>query len=189
MKPRLPMLVTALALVGLLTACQQPESPILNEEATPMDLAALPTLRQTQQQMLGLIDDVRQRISEQVPAAAAWHWNREWATSGCPGEVDEGLMLYFPNLVTTHNLSTAEWDRVFPLVERLSAAAGLTEVSLPGNAENNHDARFSSADGRQLLLGAAGATVISARISCREIRDEPIRVDGEIPMPPDPPPR
>ncbi|WP_197507580.1 LppA family lipoprotein [Mycobacterium sp. ACS4331] len=180
------VLATGTAL-AVLTACGEPESPILNKDAIPMNLRTLPTLKQTQNQMLDLIEAVRVRIAAEAPQAGAWHWADGWSGSGCTDDAgDSGIALYFPDLTAKYGLSTAEWDRVLPAVTALAAEAGLTEVAMPQNSETNHDARFTSGDGRELLVGSSVATVITARISCRREAGDPIDVDGVIPMPPDP---
>ena len=81
-----------LAIAATLTACQHNVS---SEPATPakdtpaMNLSHLPTLKETQTQMLELLDAVRHEIVQQVPATTPWRWSHDgrrssaWADSGC----------------------------------------------------------------------------------------------------------
>jgi hypothetical protein len=149
-----------------------------------MDLAQLPTAKQTQAQMLGLIDAVQREISRIVPATRPWRWHREWMTTTCDDTDAVGLL--FPKLASSHGLSDTEWAQIFPAATRLAAAAGLTDVNGIQNRIGNHDVRIASTDGRVLSLGSREATVISATVGCRLRLGESLWIGDEIPMPPDP---
>ncbi len=188
-------LTALVAAAALLTACQQESSPVankdpvVNKDRANMDIANLPTLRQTQTQMLDLIDRIQVAVSTTVPDTRPWRWNRAWDSSGCVGgAVDGAAALFFPNLVSERALAEPEWSAVFPAVKDLAAGAGLTEVAMPQDGAGNHDARFTSGDGRELVFGTRVTTLISARVSCRRTAGESLYVDGRIPMPPDPQP-
>ncbi len=176
-----------LAIAATLTACQHNVS---SEPATPakdtpaMNLSHLPTLKETQTQMLELLDAVRHEIVQQVPATTPWRWSHGWSTIQCVG----GLGLYFPNLVSGHALTDDEWARIFPLVSTLAEKAGLSGADAMQNAPGNHDVRIGSADGRELMIGSRDATVLSATVGCRRSTDDSLWVNGEIPLPPDPRP-
>ena len=170
-----------------LTACQH---DISSEPATPakdtatMNLSELPTLKETQMQMLELLDAAQREIVREVPATAPWRWNRDWMTIQCVA----GLGLYFPNLISAHALTDDEWARIFPLVTGLAERAGLSGADTMQNASGNHDVRIGSADGRELMVGSRDATVLTATISCRRSPDDSLWVNGKIPLPPDPRP-
>lgn len=177
------------ALLALTAGCAPSETPILNKDLPTMDITALPTLAETQRQMLGLIDSVQAEISRAVPATAPWRWHRKWLSSGCLIEgQNDGASLFFPKLTSETPLSDAQWQQVFPTIKQLAADAGLINVSAPQNATGNHDARFTSNDGREFSFGSRKATVLSASISCRLSVEELRGPGGRIPLPPDPQP-
>lgn len=187
---RTPLLVALAAATLALTACADDTStPTLNTEVATVDIANLPTLRETQTELLGLIDRVQAAVSAAVPDTRPWRWNRKWDSSPCAGDPDNGgVALYFPNLLSQRPLTDAEWEPVFATVKTLAAEIGLTEISMPQNGPDNHEARFDSVDGRELVFATRLTTLISARISCRRSAGESLYVDGRIPMPPDPQP-
>ena len=179
--------VLALAVVG---GCQQPSSrPEISfeEKAPTMDQAQLPTLRQTQAQMLELIFAIEREISQLVPALKPWWWNNKYSTLRCP-DGEKGMGLAFPSLVSRHGLSDAEWELLYPVVRRLAAEAGLNSAGAFQNKAGNHDVRIHSGDGRMLMFGSREATQLTADISCRRTDDGPVWVGNEIPMPPNPQP-
>ncbi|MCK0176265.1 MULTISPECIES: LppA family lipoprotein [Mycobacteriaceae] len=149
------------------------DSPIVNEDVPVADIADLPDVDQTRAQMLDLIEQVRAEVVRLVPATDPWTWNREESTAGCTQDSTgaKGVAVYFPNLVSEHPFSDAEWAQVYPAVQRLAADAGLTGGSEMQNSTGNHDVRFHSDDGRTLTFGSQAASVISATIACR--RDVP----------------
>ncbi|CAJ1578895.1 LppA family lipoprotein [[Mycobacterium] wendilense] len=179
-------ILAAVLAVAVLTGCQQAASgPDISEEKAPtMDLAQLPTLKQTQAQMLELIFAVEREISQLVPALKPWWWNRQYSALHCEG----GMGLGFPSLVSEHALSDAEWELVYPVVQRLAAEAGLASAGGFQNQSGNHDARIYSGDGRMLMFASRKATLLSADISCRRTDDGSVWVGEEIPMPPNPQP-
>lgn len=183
-------LLITLAAVTALTGCGDTSTPTMNTtKVATVDIANLPTLRETQTQMLELIDQVQAAVSAAVPEVKPWRWNRQWDSSTCIGAPDNGgATLYFPNLLSQRALNDTEWDAVFTSVTGIAATAGLTEISMPQNSPGNHEVRIDSADGRELILGSRLTTLISARISCRRTAGESLYVDGRIPMPPDPQP-
>jgi Lipoprotein confined to pathogenic Mycobacterium len=185
---RLPRLLPGIAaLLALSAGCAQPETPIVNKDVPTMDITTLPTIAETQRQMLALIDSVQAEISRAVPATRPWRWHRAWLSSGCLVEgQDGGASLFFPKLTSDTALSDEQWQQVFPVIKELAADAGLTNVSAPQNATGNHDARFNSNDGRELSLGSRKSTVLSATISCRLSGEDLRGPDGRIPLPPDP---
>ncbi len=187
---RCALLALSLTVVAAVaTGCEDSPAPMIDEDVTEMDLSALPTLKQTKAQMLDLIDQVQAAVAAEVPATAPWRWVDEWDTGGCPDQpAADGIMLLFPNLVTERALTDPEWNLLFPTFQRLASATGLTETAVPQDSAGNHDARFSSSDGRTLVVISATAIVLSATVSCRREGGEPIRVDGAIPMPPNPQP-
>jgi Lipoprotein confined to pathogenic Mycobacterium len=182
-------LLSTLIAITALAACAEPSTPTLNTEVSRVDIASLPTVRETQTQMLDLIEKVRIAVSSAVPETSPWRWTDAWDTSTCPGAPDNGgVVLYFPNLVSQRPLTDTEWATVFVTVKDVAAAAGLTEVAMPQNGPGNHEARLDSTDGRQLVFGTRVTTLITARVSCRRTAGESLRVDGRIPLPPDPQP-
>jgi len=188
---RFARIAAAVLAAAALTACTQhtardAESTTIQEDKPTMDLAQLPTLKQTRDQMLELIFAVQREVARQVPATAPWAWHYEYQTSAC--ETD-GLKLYFPKLGSPHGLTDDEWAQTLPAVTRLAAAAGLMHVGGAGqNTSGNHDARISSDDGRELVFAAREATLITASVGCRRSADVDLWVDGRIPNPPDPQP-
>lgn len=153
----------------LLGACgndgAEPAATSTSKEFSVVDIADLPDIEQTRTQMLGLIESVRAEVAREVPATEPWQWNRTEGNAGCvqPETGRSGVALYLRNLVSAHGLTDAEWDQVFPAVQRLAAEAGLTKVWAP----HSRDVRFISDDGREMSFGAAAATVISGTITCR----------------------
>lgn len=197
MNNRFAQITTTLVLaVAVVAGCSvrpaaKPDAPgettIFQEEKPTMDLAMLPTLKQTRDQMLELLFAVQAEVTRQVPASAPWKWYHDYLTTACQNGA--GLSLGFPGLVSKYALTDEEWSRVLPAVVTLAGAAGLTNVGSAGNnTSGNHDARISSDDGRELSFGARDATAINATISCRRTDDSDLWVDGRIPMPPDPQP-
>lgn len=176
------------AVVAVLTACAT-HSPNDNEDASPMDINDLPNLRQTQTELLALIEGARLLITGAAPSATHWRWSDRYGAGSCHDDAgNKGIMLFFPDLYTEHGLTPQEWDRAIADITELAADAGLTEVATPGDTDTNHDARFYSDDGRELMVGSLENTVISARVTCRRDDDsDPIEmVDGRIVMPPQP---
>ena len=163
------------------------ESPIINEDVPVMDIADLPDIDETRAQMLDLIERVRAEVTRLVPATAPWTWNRDESTGGCTQEKTgrKGVSLTFANLHSPKPFNDAEWDLVYPAVQRLAAEAGLTSNSAMQNSSGNHDVRFNSDDGRTLVFGSWKASVITGRIACRRAADT---APAPPALPPTPPP-
>lgn len=145
----------------------QYDSPILNEDVPKMDIANLPDIDATRTQMLQLIEQVRAEVSQLVPATTPWTWRREEMSGGCTNNGRQGVTLYFANLTSPHSLTDEEWSLALPAVERLAAAAGLTNSSAMQNSTGAHDVRITSDDGRELAFGSIEASVITGTIACR----------------------
>jgi hypothetical protein len=145
------------------------DSPIVNEDVPVADIADLPDVDQTKEQMRALIDQVSREVTRLVPATAPWEWNREEMTAPCTQDSTgrTGVAVYFPILGSGHPLTDAEWTLVYPAVQRVAADAGLTGGSEMQNSSGNHDVRFHSDDGRTLTFGSQAATAITATIACR----------------------
>ncbi len=161
----LAALSTALAVSG----CEgERASPSLSDDVPVIDIAALPDIDQTTDQMLDLIEQVRAQVTRLVPATEPWEWNREQMGISCVQEQTghKGVMRQLRSRVSTHVLSDDEWDRVFPAVRQLASEAGLHDVATP-QASSRHDVRFTSDDGRTLVFGSRATTVISGSIACR----------------------
>lgn len=151
------------------------DSPIINEDIPVPDIADLPDIEQARTQLLELIEQVRREVSRLLPASEPWWWNRDESRSGCVQQETgrKGVSLDLRNLVSKISLSDEQWNLVFPAVQRLAAAAGLTGLSTMANSSYNHDVRFSSDDGRTLVFGSAEASLITGSIACRRSATSP----------------
>lgn len=175
--PKLPRVNRAAVVLAVLTTvlmasgCGSPdrESPIINEDVPVVDIAQLPDIEQTTTQMLDLIERVRQEVTRLVPATEPWEWTRDQQGFSCVQEKTgrEGVGRDLRNLVSQYAFSDPEWELVFPAVRQLAAEAGLNNIAAPQNSPGNHDARFSSDDGRTLVFGSRKAVVMTAKIACR----------------------
>lgn len=145
------------------------DSPIINEDASVVDIEQLPDIDATTTQMLDLIEQVRQEVTRLVPATDPWEWTRDQQGFSCVQEKtgSKGVGRDLRNLVSQYAFSDAEWDQVFPAVRELAAQSGLKTVAAPQDSVGNHDARFSSDDGRTLVFGSRKATVVTGKIACR----------------------
>ena len=165
--------ITAALVVVLVLICgctsDKTESPIINEDIPVTNIADLPDIEQTRTQLLELIERVRAEVVRVVPDTEPWEWRRDEARFGCVQEAtgSEGSSLHLRNLVSDRPLTDDEWNRVFPAVERIAVEAGLTNYSAPQNSSGNHDVRFTSDDGRELVFGTREATLISGSAACR----------------------
>lgn len=145
------------------------DSPIVNEDVPVADIADLPDVEQTKQQMRGLIEQVSREVAALVPATAPWEWSRDESTAPCTQDKtgSKGVAVYFPILGSAHALTDAEWALVFPAVQRLAVDAGLTADSAMQDGSGNHDVRFHSDDGRTLTFGSQKTTLVTGTIACR----------------------
>lgn len=162
-----------LTVVAVLSGCGGSgngyDSPILNEDVPVADIADLPDIEQTRTQMLDLLERVRAEVARLVPSSEPWRWAYDESRAGCTQKETgrKGISLYFAKLYSDVSLTGAQWDLVFPAVQRLAADAGLTDNNAMANDANHHDVRFSSDDGRTLVFASAEASLITARIACR----------------------
>jgi Lipoprotein confined to pathogenic Mycobacterium len=172
----------------LLGACDR--APNQADGAPAMEISKLPTINETQAQMLDLINRVQAQVAGAVPETRPWRWMDRWSSNGCGGggPSPDGVMLLFPNLLSEHGLTDSEWARVFPDIRHLAAGAGLTDLQMFQNSSRNYDARFGSPDGRLLIFGSRNTTLISGQISCRRKGETSLWVGDSIPLPPDPQP-
>lgn len=161
--------VSALLVAGCAGGGDDYDSPIVNEDVPVADIADLPDVEQTKDQMRGLIEQVSQEVTRLVPATAPWEWSRDESTALCTqdGTGSKGVAVYFPILGSAHPLTDAEWSLVFPAVQRLAADAGLTGDLAMQDGSGNHDVRFHSDDGRTLSFGSQQNTLVTGTIACR----------------------
>lgn len=176
--------VAAAAVFGCSTS-----SPVVNEET--MDIAALPTLKETQTQMLDLVVAVQAEIRRIVPGMAPFIWSGAWSNSGCPNDpAAAGAALYFPQLRSPSPITDTQWDAVLPAVGKIANGAGLAGNWEPhagtSNAPTAKDIRFTSDDGRQLTFISREATVLSATITCRRDVGDLFTPNERLPLPPNP---
>lgn len=110
-----------------------------------------------------------------MPSSAPWTWNREESREGCEQKATgrKGVWLDFANLVSAKSFADAEWDLVFPAVQRLAADVGLTSTVAMQDSPGGHDVRFSSEDGRSLVFGSIEASLITGSIACRRAAEGP----------------
>jgi hypothetical protein len=160
----------ALAIALAASGCAgEPDPAVSNESAPVIDIAQLPDIDQTTDQMLDLIEQVRAQVSRLVPATEPWDWTRQQLGMSCVQEKTDrkGVMRGLKDLVSHHALSDDEWDRVYPDVAQLAHESGLSNVAPPQDSAGNHEARFTSDDGRTLVFATRGDTMITANIACR----------------------
>lgn len=132
-----------------------------------MDIANLPDIEATRTQMLDLIARVRAEVTRLVPASAPWETKYEENRAGCNRNGKQGVTLYFAKEYSPHRFTDAEWNTALPAVARLASEAGLNESSAMQDSGQNHDVRFNSADGRELVFGSMEASLITGSIACR----------------------
>lgn len=167
----------AVLLAGLmmLVGCGGPASEIEgsttgNEDSRVIDIANLPDIEQTRTQMLDLIERVRAAVTRIAPATQPWEWTGSEGNAGCALDTkdgQQGASRFLRKLTSKTPLSEAQWNEAFPVVKDLAAADGLTNVSAPQSSSGNHDARFTSADGLELVFGSREAALITGTILCR----------------------
>jgi hypothetical protein len=144
------------------------ESPTSSENVPVIDIAQLPDIDQTTDQMIDLIEQVRAQVARQVPATEPWDWANEQMGMSCVQEKTDrkGVMRGLRDLVSQHALSDEEWNRVYPSVRQLALEAGLNNVAAPQSSDD-HDARFTFDDGRTLVFESRTDTTITGSIACR----------------------
>ncbi len=162
----------AVALAAALVAvsgCAADESPITDQAGPMTDLADLPDIDQTEEQMLELIERVRTEVERVVSGTDPWTWAGSPGNGGCgrSGTVREGVNRYLRNLYSPKALTDAEWERALPGVRRIVGAEGLDRLWTPQSSKGSHEVRFSSSDGRQLIFGTRDTTLISGATGCR----------------------
>jgi hypothetical protein len=145
----------------------QPQSPITNEDVPAMDIAELPDIEATQAQMLQLLDRVLAEVTRLVPASAPWEIKVEGSTEGCERGGRQGVTAYLPKWYSPRPFTSEEWAVALPAVQRLATDAGLTDSSAMQDTGQDHDVRFNSADGRELVFGSMEASLITGSIACR----------------------
>lgn len=176
--------VACIALAAMTTACDSTET---DGTTTSYDIEALPGLGPTQQQMLDVIFDVQAEIQRAIPRTEPWQWLRQYTIAPCAEPLTgQGQALFFPNLLSEASLTPAEWEVVFPIIERVAAAAGLTNYHSPKSDADFRVVGFSSTDGRTLQVIAGDSVGLSATISCRRVSGLEILPGGHIEMPPNP---
>jgi hypothetical protein len=145
----------------------QYDSPIINEDIPKMDISTLPDIDATRADMLALIEQVHAEVARLVPASAPWTWRHTETRDGCERNGVRGVSMYFAKLTSSHSFTDDEWNLVLPAVERLAAAAGLTNGSAMQNSSGAHDVSITSDDGRELRFGSLEASLITGTIACR----------------------
>lgn len=151
----------------LVAGCGGEREAARHVDAPVIDIAQLPDIDQTTDQMIVLIEQARAQVTRLVPATEPWSWTKQQLGMRCVQEQTdrEGVMRELRDLVSGHVLSDDEWDRVLPSVRELAAEAGLRNVHPQGSGD--HFVRFTSDDGRSLVFGSRAATMISGNIACR----------------------
>jgi hypothetical protein len=160
----------ALAIALAVSGCGgDPASPAPDGAAPVIDIAQLPDIDQTTDQMLDLIEQVRAQVTRLVPATDPWDWTDQQLGMSCVQEKTDrkGVMRGLRDLVSRHELTDDEWDRVFPGVRQLAMEAGLNKLAAPQSSDDTHNARFTSDDGRTLVFISRGDTMITGNIACR----------------------
>jgi Lipoprotein confined to pathogenic Mycobacterium len=165
-------LVAALVGLVLVAGCGGGDSPsqTVKEDVSVIDIANLPDIEETRTQMLDLIERVRAEVTRIAPATQPWEWGGSEGNAGCALDTKDGTpgaSRFLRKLVSKTPLTDAQWDDSFPVVKRLAADSGLTNVSAPQNSSGRHDARFTSNDGLELVFGSREAALITANILCR----------------------
>ncbi len=161
----------ALAVLLAVSGCGGTPEPTPNkEDGHVIDIANLPDIEQTRTQMLDLIERVRAEVTRIAPATAPWQWGGSEGNAGCAVDTKDGqkgASRFLRKLASKTPLTDAQWDEAFPVVKKLAADEGLKSVSAPQNSSGNHDARFTSDDGLELVFGSRDAALITGTILCR----------------------
>ncbi|WP_029116221.1 LppA family lipoprotein [Mycobacterium sp. URHB0044] len=165
-------LAVVLAVLLTVSGCGgTPESTTTSkEDGHVIDIANLPDIEQTRAQMLDLIERVRAEVTRIAPATDPWQWGGSEGNAGCAVDTKDGqkgASRFLRKLASATPLTDAQWDEAFPVVRRLAADEGLKNVSAPQNSSGNHDARFTSDDGLELVFGSRDAALITGAILCR----------------------
>ena len=145
----------------------EPQSPITNEDVPAMDITQLPDIDAANAQMLELLDRVLAEVTRLVPASAPWNIEVEASFGGCERDGQQGVTAYLPKWYSPRPFTPEEWAVALPAVQRLAADAGLTDSSAMQDSGQDHDVRFNSADGRELVFGSMEASLITGTIACR----------------------
>ncbi|KUI28317.1 hypothetical protein AU196_17140 [Mycobacterium sp. IS-1742] len=145
------------------------ESPMASQEVPKIDIAQLPDIEQTRTQMTELVDSVRAEVARLVPESAPWTQSYEESRDNCTQQESgqKGTALYLAKWTSPLSMSDAQWNLVFPAVQRLAADAGLSTVTAMADSSRNHDVRLSSDDGRTLVFGSKEASLLTGSIACR----------------------
>lgn len=171
----------ALLLGASCAACSSSEP---ENSPPPLDIASLPTLGDTQQDMLDLVVAAQAEVRNISPDTAPWKWLSAYTITDCVGgRVDGGSAMFLPDLVSSGPLSTEQWTEVYAAVVEVAGDAGLTETEHQGDM---NVVELSSNDGRTLRLSSAENVVLTATISCRRGGGVTFGLDNAVLMPPDP---
>ncbi|MGA5462716.1 LppA family lipoprotein [Mycobacterium sp. NPDC050041] len=176
-KTFLALLLTVFVAAGCGGGGADGDSPSATAEVPVTALADLPDAEQARLQMVDLIERVRDEVIRLVPESAPWRWNRDENWADCTQEAtgQKGLSVSTQNMISDISFDDAQWGLVFPAVQRVVAAEGLTNVSAMVDSSFNHDVRISSDDGRTLRLGSKEASLIKGYVACRRPAPEGIR--------------
>lgn len=155
--------------------------------APQVDVAALPTLGHTQQDMLDLILAAQTELQRVAPDTAPWKWFSDYTITECVGgRIDGASAMSLPDLASSGPVSADQWAAIYSAVEKIAGDAGLTEYRGPNDDGDMHAVEFGSSDGRTLGLSATDSVVLTAEISCRRNGDVTFGLDNAVLMPPDP---
>lgn len=162
---RLPVagLVLALALAG----CGAKE-----DEATTKaraELAALPTLQETQAQLTGAMEQIVTAVKTQMPKAI-WDDGGNETTSSCNGGYadTDGKMWFAPNRVVPEvPLRKEKWERIAAAARKAAAGIGATDVQVRRDVETNREVWFRGPAGMVIELAYQGNLSIAGTTGCR----------------------
>lgn len=151
------------------------------------DVAALPGLGATHQEMLDLVFAAQAAAQRISPSTAPWTWFNDYTIMSCAKPViGHGATMSLPDLGSSALPTTAERPQVFAAVEVVAGLAGLSTSWSPDVEGEFRLVEFSSGDGRTLRMIADDYLVLTATISCISTDGLVVDANGSLPMPANP---
>jgi hypothetical protein len=145
----------------------QPTDPTDASQAAAQ-LQSLPSLEDTKEQMMALIQHVGEQISAAVPIVA-FSWRLEPSRAGCrpPYEQSDGQEILLAKYVSDVPIPEQQWKQAYDIAAQAASSIGATSATVFKDEPNNHDVQFAGDTGTILRLASQKATLVTGSTGCR----------------------